>query len=143
MGKTYDLEDRLLEFAAQIVRFVGQMSKTRTGHHVGGHLLRAGTSPLFNHGEAQGAESQRDFIHKLGVCLKELKECKRALRLVKKVPLVNPASAADPLLAETEELIKIFGASISTAKKNALSVRERIPDSYEIPDREETDSCHL
>ena len=79
MERKYDLADRLLEYAAAIVRLVEEMDVTRAGNHVGGQLLRSGTSPLFNHGEAEAAESPKDFVHKMGVCLKELRESKRAL----------------------------------------------------------------
>jgi four helix bundle protein len=75
----FDLEERLLQFAAQIIRIEGQLPKSRTGNHVAGQLLRCGTSPLSNHGEAQGAESRNDFIHKLSICYKELRETRRWL----------------------------------------------------------------
>lgn len=106
--KVYDLEERLLEFAALIVRLEGRMPNGRAGNHIAGQLLRCGTSPLYNHGEAQAAESVDDFIHKMSVCLKELKETRRWLRLIKRVPLLKPA--------EVEELIKIFAASLRTAR---------------------------
>ena len=88
-GKRYDLEDRLLEYAAQIIRLVESLPATRAGNHVAGQLLRSGTSPLPNHGEAQAAESPADFVHKLKVCLKELRESRRWIRLVGHVPLVK------------------------------------------------------
>ena len=127
--RKYDLDDRLLEYSASIVRLVEGMTGTKAANHVGGQLLRSGTSPYFNHGEAEAAESPRDFVHKMSVCLKELRETKRALKLTKKVPLVQAPSAVDPLLAETEELIKIFFVSIRTANKNV--VREGPPESYD------------
>lgn len=129
MDRKYDLDDRLLEYAAGIVRLVEEMDNTRAGNHVGRQLLRSGTSPLFNHGEAEAAESPRDFVHKMGVCLKELRESKRALRLAQKVPLIRPPSKMAPLLDETEELIKIFFASIRTAQKNV--VRENGSEEYQ------------
>jgi four helix bundle protein len=70
----FDLEERLLEYAASIIRLVEKLAPTRAGNHVAGQLLRSGTSPLPNHGEAQAAESADDFVHKLKICLKELKE---------------------------------------------------------------------
>ena len=127
-SKKYDLEERLLEYAASIVRLAEDMVKTKAGNHVGGQLLRSGTSPYFNHGEAEAAESQRDFVHKMGVCLKELRESKRALRLIKKVPLVQSPADIEPLLVETEELIKIFFVSIRTAKQKV--VRENASEPY-------------
>ena len=114
----YDLEERLLEYSVRIIKLVDQMPNSKTGNHISGQLLRSGTSPYANHGEAQGAESARDFIHKMGICLKELRESKRWLKLIYKVPLIQPASKLEPLLAETEELIKIFVVSIRTAGKN-------------------------
>ncbi|MBI4662867.1 MAG: four helix bundle protein [Verrucomicrobia bacterium] len=114
--KIFDLEERLLEYAAEIIRLVESLPQTRAGNHVAGQLLRSGTSPLPNHGEAQAAESRNDFIHKLSVCLKELKETRRWLRLAARVPLVKPVDKARSVLEETEELIRIFAASIRTAK---------------------------
>ncbi len=122
----YDLEERLLKYAASIVRLVEAMVNTRAGAHVGGQLLRSGTSPFFNHGEAEAAESPRDFVHKMGICLKELRESMRALRLTKMVPLVASPCQVDALLVETEELIKIFYVSIRTAKNGLGSNREKV-----------------
>jgi four helix bundle protein len=113
----YDLEDRLLEYAARVIRLADALPTTRAGRYVADQLLRCGTSPLANHGELQGAESRKDFIHKLGLCLKEIDETWRWLRLIHSVPMLPPAKI-DPLLGETEELIKIFAASIRTAQRN-------------------------
>jgi len=63
--RQYDLEERLLEYAANIIRLVERLTGTRAGNHIAGQLLRCGTSPLSNHGEAQAAESRNDFIDKL------------------------------------------------------------------------------
>ncbi len=116
MREKFDLEERLLEYAAQIIRLVETLPTTRAGNHVAGQLLRSGTSSLPNHGEAQAAESRNDFIHKLSLCLKELKESRRWLRLAKRVPLVDLEGGIDAVLVETEELIRIFASSIRTAK---------------------------
>jgi four helix bundle protein len=115
--KKYDLEERLLNYAVAIVRLVENLSKTRAGNHVAGQLLRSGTSPLSNHGEAESASSSSDFILKLRICLKEFRESKRWLLLIQRVPLIGSTSAVDSVLRETEELIKIFVASIRTAEK--------------------------
>ncbi|MEY2439711.1 MAG: hypothetical protein QOI34_1096 [Verrucomicrobiota bacterium] len=114
----FDLEDRLLEFSARIIKLVDALPNTRAGNHVAGQLLRCGTSPYANHGEVQAAESRKDFIHKLGVCFKELKEIKRWLRLVVRAGLIAPEKLR-PLLIEADEIIRIFGASIRTAEKNS------------------------
>jgi four helix bundle protein len=115
--KRFDLEERLLAYAVRIVRLVDALPASRAGRHVADQLLRCGTSPLANHGELQGAESRKDFIHKLGICLKEIREARRWLRLVHRVPLLKPAKVV-PLLDETEALIKIFAASVRTVKNN-------------------------
>jgi four helix bundle protein len=114
----FDLEERLLEFSARIIRLVDGLPNTRAANHIAGQLLRCGTSPLGNHGEVQAAESRRDFVHKLRICLKEFKETRRWLRLLQRSRLV-PAPKMEPILQETEELIKIFAASVRTADKNA------------------------
>ncbi|MGD0652475.1 MAG: four helix bundle protein [Verrucomicrobiia bacterium] len=122
MGENkYDLEERLLEYSAEIVRLVDRLPRTLAGNHVGDQLLRSGTSPLPNHGEAQAAESSKDFIHKMSICLKELRETRRWLRLAMRVPLIKPPSQFEPLLKETEELVKIFYTSIRTANKRKPS----------------------
>ncbi len=113
--RKFDLEERLLDYAAAIIRLVEKLPPSRAGNHVAGQLLRCGTSPLPNHGEAQAAESADDFVHKMSICFKELKESRRWLKLIKRVPMLTPEEV-DPLLAETEELIKIFASSIRTAK---------------------------
>jgi len=117
MDKAFDLEDRLLDYASNIIRLVNKLPRSPAGNHVSNQLLRSGTSPLPNHGEAQAAESRNDFIHKLSISLKELKETRRWLRLVDRVPLIKPPSEVSPVLEETEELIRIFAKSIQTAKK--------------------------
>jgi len=115
--KIYDLEERLLEYSVRIIQIVEQLPNTRTGNHVAGQLLRSGTSPYPNHGEAQAAESPKDFIHKLRISLKELRETRRWLRLIHRVPLIQKTELLNDILRETEELIKIFVTSIKTAGK--------------------------
>ena len=113
----YDLEERLLEYSVRIIKIVEQILKTKTGNHVAGQLLRSGTSPYPNHGEAQAAESPKDFVHKLRISLKELRETQRWLTLVQRVPLVEQPERLNEISQETEELIKIFVTSIKTAEK--------------------------
>ena len=114
--KKYDLEERLLEYSVRIIKIVERLPNTRTGNHIAGQLLRSGTSAYPNHGEAQSAESPKDFIHKLRISLKELRETQRWLMLIKRVPLIKPAEKLDNILQETEELIKIFVSSIKTTQ---------------------------
>jgi four helix bundle protein len=112
----YDLEERLLEFASRTIQLTEELPGTRAASHVAGQLLRAATSPLANHGEAQAAESRADFIHKLRIGLKELREASRWLGLIRRVPLIDPPGKVDPLSAEVGELIRIFAKSIRTAQ---------------------------
>ena len=114
----YDLEERLLAYSVRIIQLVERLPNSRVGNHVSGQLLRSGTSPYPNHGEAQAAESGKDFVHKLRVSLKEFRESQRWLRLIERVPLVNDPALLDDLLKETEELIRIFVTSIKTSQKN-------------------------
>ena len=115
--QTYDLEERLLEYSVRIIKIVEQLPNTRAGSHIAGQVLRSGTSPYPNHGEAQAAESSKDFIHKLRISLKELRETQRWLKLIQRVPLIKSPELLSVILGETEELIKIFVTSIKTAQK--------------------------
>ena len=114
----YDLEERLLDYSATIIRLVERLPNTRAGSHVAGQLLRSGTSALPNHGEAQAAESPADFIPKMKVSLKELRESYRWLLLIRRVPLTKDSTEIDRLTKETDELIRIFFKGIQTAQKN-------------------------
>jgi four helix bundle protein len=113
----FDLEDRLIEFGVRIIRLAEALPKTRAGNHVAGQIIRSGTSPAFNYGEAQSAESRPDFIHKMQVCLKELRETRVCLLLTAKANLVKSSSQLDSLISENDQLISIFVASIKTARQ--------------------------
>jgi four helix bundle protein len=115
--KAYDLEKRLIDFAVRIIRKIEDLPNTRVGNHIAGQLLRCGTSPAPNCGEAQAAESRADFIHKMKVCLKELRETRVWLLMIVRAKLIQPTSKLDPLIQENNELISIFVTSIRTAKK--------------------------
>ena len=118
-SRKFDLEDRLLEFASAVIDLSESLPATRAGNHVAGQVLRSGTSPYPNHGEAEAAESREDFIHKLKICLKELRETRRWARLIKRKGWVKNETTLLFILAESEELIRIFHSSIQTAKRNA------------------------
>lgn len=116
--KKFDLEDRLVNFAVQIAGIVESLPSTRTGNHIGSQLIRSGTSPALNYGEAQSAESRTDFIHKIKVVLKELRETSVSLKIIKRLPLIKPSERIDPIMDEANQLIAIFVKSISTAQTN-------------------------
>ena len=115
--KIYDLEGRLIDFAARIIRIAESLPNTKVANHIAGQLIRCGTSPAPNYGEAQGAESRADFIHKMKVCLKELRETRVWLLMIVRTMLIKPVSKLDSLIQESNELISIFVTSIRTAKK--------------------------
>ena len=115
--KDEELADRLLDFAVRVIKLVGKLQKNNIGNHVGSQLLRCGTSPGANYEEARGAESTADFMHKLGIVLKELKESRFWLKVIYIVPLLKPEKLV-PLLEECEELIAIIAKSIFTARKS-------------------------
>jgi four helix bundle protein len=116
-GATYDLQDRLLKFTSRVIDVVEALPGTRVGNHIGGQLIRCGTSPLASYGEAQAAESRADFVHKLKVALKELREVRAWLLLVQQRSLAGPVARLRPLVQECDELISIFFASIRTAQR--------------------------
>jgi len=109
-----EMEDRLIEFASRIIDIVETMPKTPASKHIGGQMLRSGTSPALNYGEAQAAESRDDFIHKMKICLKELRETLICLKLTVKRKWF-PEGRLDALLKENNELVAIFIASTKTA----------------------------
>jgi four helix bundle protein len=115
--RMFDLEDRLIEFGVRIIRLAEALPKTRAGNHIAGQIIRSGTSPAPNYGEAQSAESRSDFIHKMQVCLKELRETRVWLLLTAKANLVKSASQLDSLIDENNQLISIFVAGVKTARQ--------------------------
>ncbi len=112
----YDLEDRLIDFAVQIIYLAESLPKTKAGNHIAGQLIRCGTSPAPNYGEAQSAESRSDFIHKMKICLKELRETRVWLKMLIRMDLLKNNSKIEPLYEENNQLISIFNKSIITAK---------------------------
>ncbi|MGA2181316.1 MAG: four helix bundle protein [Verrucomicrobiota bacterium] len=122
-NRKYDLEVRLLEFASAVIDLSEQLPDSRAGNHVAGQILRSGTSPYPNHGEAEDAESREDFIHKLKLCLKELRETRRWARLIQRKGWVKDKTTLLFILSDADELIRIFYSSIQTARRNLLNER--------------------
>jgi four helix bundle protein len=116
--RNYDLEDRLIDFAVRIIKMAEELPSTKIGNHICTQILKSGTSPAPNYGEAQGAESRSDFIHKLKIALKELKETKVWVKIIIRAELIKPTGKLEPLLQENEELISIIFTSIETARNN-------------------------
>lgn len=119
MGNTiskWDLEDRLIDFAILIIDISETLPNTRARNHLAGQIVRSGTSPALNYGEAQDAESNQDFIHKIKIILKELRETFVALKIIKKAELYKNEDKLKITLKENDELIAIFVATIKTAR---------------------------
>ena len=115
--RAFDLEARLIAFAVRVIRATESLPKTPTGNHIRNQLLRSGTSPAPNYGEAQSAESRTDFTHKLKIVLKELRETRVWLLMIQQAGLIKPVTALDALLQEINELIAIFVASLKTTAR--------------------------
>ena len=117
MGK-FDLDKRVIEFSVLIIEIVKEMPKTLAGTHLSKQLVRSGTSVSLNYGEAQSGESRRDFIHKMKIVAKELRETFACLKIIKQAKLYKHKNRIDEALKECNELISIFVKSIATARKN-------------------------
>ena len=116
-NKTQEIEDRLIDFSVRIIKLVEALPNTLAGRHIGQQLLRSGTSPAPNYGEARGAESKADFIHKLKIALKELNESSVWIRVLTRSQLIRSDLLA-PLLDENVQLCKIINASTTARGSN-------------------------
>ncbi len=114
----YELEERLIWFAVKVIELSNYLPNTTAGNHLNGQIVRSCTSPALNYGEAESAESQRDFIHKMGICLKELRETFINIKIIKYSEMTDNVDLLNWCFNENNELISIFVKSISTAKKN-------------------------
>ncbi len=123
MERKFDLEDRLIDFAVAIIKVAETLPKSYAGNHLAGQLTRSGSSPALNYGEAQSAESRNDFIHKMKVALKELRETNNVLKIILKLNWLN-IEKNEMILKECNELISIFVKSIETAKKNNVIAKK-------------------
>jgi four helix bundle protein len=112
-----ELLERLIDFAARVGRVVDALPDTRMGRHIGGQLVRSATSPAPNYEEGCAAESRADFVHKLSISLKELRESRTWIRLIIKTEML-PEHRLGELLDECNQLCKIIAQSIVTAKEN-------------------------
>jgi four helix bundle protein len=119
-ARTNQLSDRLLDFAVEVIKITDALPNTVAGRHVGGQLIRAGTSCGSNYEEACGAESRSDFSHKMSIVLKELKESRFWLRLISRTEMLTD-NRTEPVLDECQQLCAIVAKSILTAKRRKSS----------------------
>jgi four helix bundle protein len=118
------LEERLIEFAVRVVILSANLPKTPAGKHIAGQIMRSGTSPAPNYGEARGAESHADFVHKLRIVLKELNETSIWLRIIQQSELLRRELIRD-IIGENTELCRIFSASLKTARYGSKMTNEK------------------
>jgi four helix bundle protein len=114
----FDLEERLLRFGVAVLDLSEKIQNTKAANHLCGQLIRSATAPPLMYGEVNAAESPADFIHKMGIALKELRETKNCLRMIQMKKYVEDSVQIDKVLDENQQLILIFGKSINTAKRN-------------------------
>ena len=110
------MEKRLIRFSVEVIHLAEKLPMTRVGNHLADQIVRSGTSSALNYGEAQSAESKRDFIHKLGIVLKELRETQIGLKIVDQSGMIPTKSLVVTLIKECDELIAIFYRSVQTAR---------------------------
>ncbi len=113
--KKFELEDRLVEFSVCIINVSESLKDSYAAKHLARQIVRSGTSPALNYGEAQGGESKRDFCHKLKIALKELRETYVCLKIIRRTNLCKSNQLINVALQENNELIAIFVKSIKTA----------------------------
>jgi len=123
MAKGDDLQDRLINFAVDIIALTSHLPKTPAGRHIAGQILRSGTSPAPNYAEARSAESDNDFIHKLKITLKELNETNVWLQICKRSMILSD-NVINKSFLECDELCRIISTSIKTTlkKRNKMSI---------------------
>lgn len=119
-NKKFDLEDRLIDFGCRIIDVVESLSNTKAAVYIGSQLMRCGLAPSLLYGEVQAAESREDFIHKMKIAVKELKETRVCLKYIIKKEMIKPPAKLNLVAKENEELVAILSKSIETARKNKI-----------------------
>ena len=124
--KTNNLEERVIDFAVFIVDIVEEVENNYARNYYGHQLIRSSGSPALNYGEARSAESHKDFVHKMGVCLNELRESHNCLRIINRAKLyTGKQEKIEKAIDENNQLISIFVASIKTSKSNNSKIKTR------------------
>jgi len=117
--RNYNLEDRLVTFAINVKNISDDFLNTKFGNNLAGQVIRSSTSTALNYADALSAESPKDFVHKMKIVLKELRECKVALKLIyASGEYKNPPETFRSLIDENDQLIAIFVSSIKTVERN-------------------------
>ena len=114
----FNLENRLINFSVQIIKFASTIPNNFIGIHLANQIVRSGTSCTLNYSEAKGGESRRDFIHKINLVIKELRESLTNLKILSRCLNYKPEHPIFKIMKENNELIAIFIATVNTAKRN-------------------------
>jgi four helix bundle protein len=122
MAKGDDIEERLIRFGVAALDLCESLPKTFAGSHIGNQLVRSATSSAPNYAEARGSESMNDFIHKMGIVLKELNESRVWLKMLRMRQMV-PENSIEPLDRECNELCRIIAVSRRTAERNSRGIK--------------------
>ncbi len=126
--KIFDLEDRLVDFSCRVIEVVEALPSKGACNYIAGQLIRCGLAPSILYGEAQSAESRMDFIHKMKIVLKELKETRVCLKIITKSAMIEPVDRLKNIKSENEQLVSIIAKSIDTARKNLDSNKNKFAD---------------
>lgn len=110
--QTGNLNQWLLEYLSRIIGIAGQLPKTNSGDHIAEQLMRSGTTAYASHDEAREANSSNESIRKLRISVKQLRETQKWLKLIRRVPLIDPSDHLDEVLQETEQLTQRVGDRI-------------------------------
>lgn len=113
-----ELEERLIDFSVKIIDICAHLTKSKASGIIEGQIIRSGTSCTLNYGEAIGAESSKDFLHKIQIVLKELRETYLGLRILKKAALCELQPLLDNGIDENNQLIGIFVKSVNTLRNS-------------------------
>ena len=125
-GRKFDLEDRLVDFSSRIIDVVESLLNTKAANYIAAQMIRCGLAPVLLYGEVQAAESRDDFIHKMKIVVKELKETRACLKLIRKREMIKSITQIDNVYNENEELVAIGSKSIETAKQNNNKKKQRM-----------------
>lgn len=117
------LEQRLIDFAVTAIKISNALPNTIAGRHFGGQIVRSGSAPALLYAEARGAESDKDFVHKMSIALKELRETHVNQRIIKKGNLLKSVIDIDASIDENNQLISLFNASVKSLRKKIRNAK--------------------
>lgn len=122
----FEIEMRLIRFSVRVIKMAETLPKDMAAKHLASQIIRSATSPALNYGEAQNAESIDDFLHKIKICLKELRETFICLKIIDERGWF-PTGKLSSLLTENNELLSIFIASTKTITNNKSNNQKSKP----------------